>query len=44
MHPLAEGYLLAVLAACAILILYAWAKNHERRGQDTRNTDRDPGL
>jgi hypothetical protein len=42
MHQFAEGYAYAVLTACAILLLYAWAKSREP-SRDDRN-DREPGL
>jgi hypothetical protein len=40
MQQFAEGYAIAVLTACAILILYAWCKSREGRP----DSDRDPGL
>jgi hypothetical protein len=43
MHQFAEGYAIAVLTACAILLLYAWAKSRETTHRDDR-TDREPGL
>jgi hypothetical protein len=43
MQQFAEGYAIAVLTACAILLLYAWAKSRQTRPR-TRETDREPGL
>jgi hypothetical protein len=43
MHQFAEGYAIAVLTACAILLLYAWAKSREPSPRND-HTDREPGL